>query len=209
MAIETVTVEVEEGITVDVAVDRIDGKEYQLPKVMLGADGNATALWAGRAVGTDGVAYVDPRSLRVRLTDAGQTIAASSHIAKDAIGAIWTFANAVRVSGGSCVLEQVQVHDLTQSMPDLDIIFFDRTIAGTVTDDAAFDPTDADLDNVVAVVTIGGGQWADFNDNSVADIDVNKSMVLNGTSLFAAVVARSTTTTAASSIQVTVTIKQD
>lgn len=140
---------------------------------------------------------------------ATSTIAAASHALKDAIGGIWTFANAAATSGGYLLIEQLVVKDIGQGMPDLDLVLFNATIAGTVTDDSPFDPTDADILNIVAVIPVGGGNWSDFTDNSVASVDVYKAVKLDGTSLFGALVARSVVTTAADYPQLTLVVSQD
>lgn len=145
---------------------------------------------------------------RVRIT-ASSTVGTGSHALKDAVGGIFTFANAAAVSGGTFLLEQLVVHDIGQAMPDLDIVLFDRTIAGTVTDDSAFDPTDADILNIVGIVQVGGGHWCDFSDNSGASMDVNKAIKVDGTSLFAAIVARSVFSPATDYPSLSIVVNQD
>jgi hypothetical protein len=207
MAIETSTVDISAG-TEDIAGDRVGSNFHQSVKTMLGADGSETAFLAGRADGSDGIAYVDSRPLVVRKS-VTPTISTSIYAAKDNIGGLMEFTNCVRASGGTGYLECLQIVDQDQEMPDVDIVFFDRTVAGTVTDNAAFDPDNADLLNVICRVPIGG-LWADFNDNAVAHAHVGTAFKLNGTSIFGAIVARGTPTfTATSDITVVLTIRQD
>lgn len=175
------------GTGATIASDDIGGIQYQRAKITLGADGVATSDLIGTAARG---AYVDPRLSVVRLT-ATPTISTGIYAAKDAVGTVMTFANAVRASGGSCRLDSVQVVDKAQVKADLDLVFFDRTITAT-TDNAVFDPTDTEITYVVAVVPVGG--WYDFNDNCVADMPVGKEIVLNGTDLFGVLVSRGTPT---------------
>lgn len=138
------------------------------------------------------------------------TISTSAYAAKDAIGGILTFANAARWSGGTGTIVGVTIIDKDQELANIDLILFDQTIAGTVTDNSPFDPTDADLANCVGVVSIGSGFYADFSDNSVAHVNVAHPFVLAGTSLFGALVSRGTPTyTGTSDIIVILTIAQD
>jgi hypothetical protein len=136
-------------------------------------------------------------------------ISTSVYAAKDNVGALLTFANAARYSGGSGRLLAVTLVDKDQEKADLDLVLFDRTFTAP-TDNAVFDPTDAELDTCVGWVPIGAGMYADFNDNSVAHLDLSLSYVLNGTSLFGALVARSTPTyTAATDLTCILTVAVD
>lgn len=131
-----------------------------------------------------------------------------AYTAKDAVGGLLTFANAARTSGGTIIIESVAVIDNSQQMPALDLVLFDRTFSAS-TDNAAFDPTDADLANVIGVIPIAS--WADFNDNSVATrYGLGLAAKLDGTSLFGQLVTRSTPTfVATTDITVIVTVIQD
>lgn len=185
--------------------------QVQRVKHALGADGTYTGDQAGRLVtGSDAAAYVDPRVKKVRLAVTPTVSTTPAYTAKDAIGALMTFSNAARFSGGSCRLDAVQIEDKAQQMKDLDLVLFDRSITAP-TDNAVFDPTDAELANCVGVVNIGAGMYADFNDNSVAVVNnVGLEIVLNGTDLFGVLVARGTPTfVATTDIVVTLTILQD
>jgi hypothetical protein len=166
---------------------------------------------AGRTVDGDSNAsalYVDQRAKVVRLSATPTVSTSPAYTAKDAVGGVMSFANAVRASGGSARLEAVQVVDKGQQMAALDLVLFDSNPGGTFSDNTAFDPTDADLSTVVAVIPIGS--YADFNDNSVADVPVSRSIVLAGTTLYGALVTRGTPTyTTTSDIVVTLTLVQD
>ena len=193
------------GSGATMAADDIGGILHQRVKVSVGADGSAADLDGSAARGV----YVDPRLKVVRLSQT-PTISTSAYTAKDAVGGLLTFANAVRASGGSCRIEAVQLVDKDQEMANMDLVLFDRTFTAP-TDNAVFDPTDAELANCIGVISIGAGFYADFNDNAVAVVNnVGLECVLNGTDLFGALVARGAPTyTSTSDITVTLTILQD
>ena len=137
------------------------------------------------------------------------TISTGIYAAKDAIGGLYTFSNAARYSGGSGRLLAVTVVDKDQEKADMDLVLFRATFTAP-TDNAVFDPTDAELLDCIGWVPIGSGMYADFNDNSVAHVDCNVAFTLAGTDLFAAMVSRGTPTyTATSDLVVTLTIAQD
>ncbi len=57
----------------------------------------------------------------------------------DAVGGIQTLANAVRTSGGFCLLESIQIIDIAAVKPVVDILIFDSNpAAATVTDNSGF-----------------------------------------------------------------------
>lgn len=171
-------------------------------------------------VGTDGDysgLHVDDKGRlktvnRVTVVPIQQTPAISNaaiYAAKDAVGALLTFANAARVSGGSITVQSVQIADKGQQMAALDLVLFDRTFTAP-TDNAIFAPTDAEVLTCRGVISFYASDYADFSTNSVANKVVGLDMVLNGTDLFGVLVARGTPTyTSTSDIVVTVTVSQD
>jgi hypothetical protein len=169
-----------------------------------------TGTWTASADDVGGAKVQRVRStleqVRISVVPAIDT---AVYTAKDAVGALLTFAGAARYSGGSGRLLAVTVVDKDQERADLDLVLFDRTI-GAPTNNAIFDPTDAELDTCIGWVPIGAGMYADFNDNSVAHVDVSLAYVLNGTSMFGVLVARSTPTyTAATDLTVILTCAVD
>ncbi len=139
------------------------------------------------------------------------TVTASGiYAAKESIGGLLTFANAVRWSGGSGTIRAVILRDLDQELAAMDLCLFNAsvTVAG---DNSAFDPTDAELLTAIATIPISGGNYADFTDNAVAAIsDLNIPFRVAATSMYGVLVARSTPTyTGTSDISVTLVIVQD
>lgn len=202
------TVEITPGSGAVVGTDEvtIGGSLQHVQRVKLvdGTDGGTDLLPGTAARGLS----VDPRLSVVRLQQT-PTVSTTAYAAKDAVGGLMTFANAARSSGGTCRLEAVQVVDKSQQQGPMDLILFDRSITAP-TDNAAFDPTDAELLNVVGVVPFGAGHYADLNDNSVAHVPAGIPMVLNGTDLFGVLVARTAfTLVSTSDITVTLTLVRD
>lgn len=135
------------------------------------------------------------------------TVGTAGYVAKDAVGGLLTFANAARVSGGSICIDTVVIADKAAQMMSLDLVLFNATITGP-TDSSVFDPTDAELLTCIGVVPIT--VWSDFNDNAVAArYGLGLTVNLAGTSLFGALVARSTGTLTNGDIQVAVTVTQN
>lgn len=134
--------------------------------------------------------------------------AASIYASGDAVGGLLTFSNAARVSGGSITVQSVVIIDNDQELAPLELVLFDRTFTAT-SDNAAFDPTDADLANCIGVVKVS--DYASFNDNSVATrAGIGLAATLNGTDLFGQLVVRSAPTyTATNDIIVIVQVVQD
>jgi hypothetical protein len=91
----------------------------------------------------------------------------------------------------------------------VDLVLFRATI-GAPTDEAAFDPTDAELLDCVGFIRFAATDYSLFTDNAVAHKDASLTASLAGTSLFGVLMAVGTPTYAStSSIHVTLTIVQD
>jgi len=66
------------------------------------------------------------------------------------------------------VIMAVVAQDRDKEDVDFDIVMFLSDITGT-TDNAAFDPTDAELNGCLGSITVTG--YKDFNDNAIATVD--------------------------------------
>lgn len=183
-------------------------QHVQRVKLVDGTDGGTDLLAGTAARGLN----VDPRLKVVRLQVTPTVSTTPAYTAKDAVGGLMTFSNAVRASGGTCRIEAVQVVDKGQQMKELDLVLFDRSITAP-TDNAVFAPTDTELDKCVGVIPLGSGYYADFSTNSVAVVNaLGLEVVLNGTDLFGVLVSRSATGptyTSTSDLVVALTIIQD
>ncbi len=143
------------------------------------------------------------------------TITAGLYAAGDALGGLLTFANAARVAGGGGTITKVVVIDDDQELAPIDVVFFDQTFGATA-DNAAFDPTDADMQNNIGYIDIAATDYADFNDNSVAAktsglrMPFDYDLVAAGTSLFAQMVVRDTPTyTATDDLTIKITVQRN
>jgi hypothetical protein len=65
------------------------------------------------------------------------------------------------------VIRAVIVQDRAKQSADFDIVMFDTDITGT-TDNAALDPTDAELETFIGSVTVTS--YKALNDNSIATV---------------------------------------
>lgn len=158
---------------------------------------------------TNGYASVDPRAKAVRLAVTPTVSTSPAYTAKDAIGGLMTFANAARASGGSIYVDCVQINDKNQQMKEMDLLLFDRSITAP-TDNAAFNPSDAELSNCIGYVNIAVADYKDLSNNTVAHKAAGFTAVLNGTDLFGVLVARGASSFAAiTDLTVTITIVQD
>jgi hypothetical protein len=154
------------------------------------------------------VQSMDPRVLVERI-QISQTTSAATYEALDAIGGLITFSNAARVAGGSVHIEGVTIVDEDAQLAAMDLVLF-RAAPGTVTDEVAFDPTDAELLDCVGVIPISVGDYHLFTDNAVAHVDCTVTCVLSTATLYGVLVARGTPTYAStSSIHVTIELVQD
>lgn len=125
------------------------------------------------------------------------TITAGAYSAKDAVGGLLTFANAVRATPLSGVLHAVTVIDDAAQAAELVLVLFNQTFTATA-DNAAFDPSDADLENCIGKIKIMATDYNAFADNAVAQVrSIGLPIKLVGTSLFGQLMCTGTPTYAA------------
>ncbi len=145
-------------------------------------------------------------------------VTAGAYIADDAVGGLLTFEAAMRNVKGTGVLLSVTIQDNASQDAALDLVLFSKTFTATA-DNAAFDPTDADLANCLGHVSISGTDYATFNDNSIATVkniglavrtvDVPGANAVDG-ALYGQLVTRGTPTyVAVTDVTVTVGTLQD
>jgi len=181
----------------DKTVQTIDGSN-PLPVSLV--DGGGGSSYIGR-VGYD--------VIQITITP---TISTGIYAAGDALGGLLTFANAVRSVGGSGIVTKVVIIDRDQERAATDLVLFNQTFTPTA-DNAAFDPSDADLANCIGYIDVAATDYANFVDNSVAAKSSGLRMpfpiTLVGTSLFGQMVTRGTPTyTAVNDITVKLTIER-
>lgn len=198
-----------------VATDEVDlgsgSAHVQMVKLVDGTDGGTDRIEGSAARGLS----VDPRPLVSFVTATGLAISTSAYAAKDAVGGLLTFANAVRDTGGTGRIESLVLVDLASNFAELDLLLFDRSPVAdgtsTVTDNAVFDPVDNDLGFFIGHVPISRADYADLNDNAVASIPgIGLPIRCEATSLFGVLVARDTPTYASTGdLALTLAIAQD
>lgn len=199
------------GSGTSIAADDITNVYYQRVKVTLGPDGTATADLAGRAIGTSGVVYVDPRPSvsRIQVASAGLTTGTTAYTAGDQLGTILDFANAARVSGGTGTILSATLVDKAKIVGAVDLYLFDRSVT-LASDNAAADFSDGDMLYSVGMIRFPAPQTVTSNGFSVVESS-GLSFALNATSLYGALVTRSGHTFfgAAGDLVVSLVIAQD
>lgn len=97
------------------------------------------------------------------------TVSTGAYSAKDAVGGLLTFASAARIANGQGIVNTLTIIDDDSEAAGLELWLYDRTFTATA-DNAAFDPTDADNENLVGVVPISTADYYAAADNSVASV---------------------------------------
>lgn len=187
--------------------------DYQVMKLAVGKRDEYEGEVGGRTVDGDtnrSAQFVDPRPLVKRMSVNAVTSISPAYSAKDNIGGALDFVNAARASGGTVVIQSIQLVDIDHQDSAMDLVFFDRVITAP-TDNAAFAPTNAELRECIGLISVAATDWHDMNTNSVAAYNnVGLEAVLNGTDLFGYLVSRGTPTyTTVASLTVMVTVLQD
>ncbi len=148
---------------------------------------------------TETRAVVGPKGLEVEVNAFGDTISqtptvtAGAYSANDAVGGLLTFTNAARVSGGGGILKDLLIIDDAGQDAELELWLFSETFTA-MNDNAAWDPSQADLRKLVAIISTASGIWFDAGTESAARIEVSQRYDLVGTSLFGQLVTRGTLT---------------
>ena len=128
------------------------------------------------------------------------TITAGAYSANDTVGGLLTFPLAARtnISEGGSILTNVLIIDDAGQDAELELWLFNQTFTA-IADNAAWAPSEADLENCIAVVSTTGGTWDAAGTPSVIDIECMRriDLVAGGTSLFGQLVTRGTPTYAA------------
>jgi len=135
------------------------------------------------------------------------TITAGIYSAGDAVGGLLTFAAAASVYKGEGDITKLVIVDDAKQDAILDLWLFDQTFTAMV-DNAAWAPSDADLENCIGVLHIVAADYEDGSDNSVATLecDFAFTLVAAGTSLFGQLVSPTSTPTYAATDDLTVKI---
>lgn len=106
----------------------------------------------------------DTRSEIVAVTP---TITAGAYSTGDAVGGLLTFTDILEGLGKSGLIHTVSIVDKAAQLAQLELVLFDQSFTAAA-DNAAFDPSDADLANCIGVVPIYATDYFNFTDNAIA-----------------------------------------
>jgi hypothetical protein len=136
----------------------------------------------------------------------------AAYSAGDAVGGKLTFSEAVAKGQFSGVIDSLVLIDLAKQAIETDLYLFDRDFTAT-NDNAAFDPTDADLANCIGVITLVAGDYKACSDNHVAcksNVNLPFALAADGSTLYGQLVTRGTPTyVAAGDLTVKLGVQQD
>ena len=163
------------GSGATVAADDISSVLYQRVKISHGADGSATD--------TSTASPLPTRTVWATLT-AAPTVTAGAYSASDAIGALMTFTDAVRATGGHAKIHTLTFTELGITANVINLWLFSDSIAA-IADNAAFDPSDAEMFTCVGVIPLVAADYLIATDNQAITME-NVGLVYNctGTSLY-------------------------
>lgn len=125
------------------------------------------------------------------------TVSLTAYTAGDCVGGKLTLANAVRVNGGTGVLQSLLLLDRANQKPNLTLLIYNADpTAATLTDNAALSNSTDDV-KVIAKVNVTSGDWETINSKAYASLS-GLGLVLKAASgsatLYAALLTTSTPT---------------
>jgi hypothetical protein len=132
--------------------------------------------------------------------------ASSAYGSSDCIGGKLTLANAMRVSGGTGLLQSIQVIDKSNNKSALVILLFNADpTSATITDKTAF-AYSTDTSKQIRAIQVVNSDYVTINGVATADISVGSKVIktASGTTLYAAVVLNASTPTFASASDFTI-----
>jgi len=161
----------------------------------------------GNTITVDGAVTSTPVASELHIGNVGgegitiqqtPTVTAGAYSANDAVGGLLTFANAGRVSGRGGVVKNVLLIDDAGQDAVMELWLFDVTFTAMV-DNAAWAPSQADLRNLVCVISTNDSAngWAAAGTPSVCSVECSYRYDPTATSLFGQLVTRGTPTFAA------------
>lgn len=124
------------------------------------------------------------------------TVTAGAYSANDAVGGLLTFAAAALGTGLGGVVKDVLILDDAGQDAEMELWLFDQTFTA-MSDNAAWAPSEADLRNLVCIISTTDGAWFAAGTPSAAMVEANQRYDCTGTSLFGQLVTRGTPTFAA------------
>lgn len=149
--------EVTAGVGTAIRAVEKSSKKHQVVVLDIGGAGAESLL-------TDRLPFSSPGGINISVTP---TITAGAYSAKDAVGGMMTFANAVSGSGKSGILNTVTIIDNDDEKAPLELWLFNADPSG-VADNAPMDFTDANMLKCVGIVPISSADYFSLADNGAA-----------------------------------------
>lgn len=176
-------------------------------EIQNGADAEAVNIQdGGNSITVDGTATITANGDTIQQTP---TVTAGAYAANDAVGGLLTFANAALAAGGGGVVKSCLILDDAGQDAVIELWLFDVTFTAMV-DNAPWAPSEADLRNLVCVISSNDGTWYAAGTPSACDIECSKRYDAAATSLFGQLVTRGTPTFAATDdVTVQIGVLQD
>ena len=141
--------------------------------------------------------YPDSVTNDGKMASATPVIQAAAYAAGDAVGGKMAF-EVARAMGALVRITDIVVLDKGDQSAALNLVLFDRDFTATADNDP-FDPSDADMANIVAVLKVAGSDYVSFVDNAVATKELNTMCRPVGNTLYGQLVSGGTPTYASTS----------
>lgn len=158
----------------------------------------------------NGQLRVEAGGKTTRITANPTLTVAATYVSGDYVGTSatpWTWANAVRISGGTGILESVVLVDKALQSVACELWLFDRTLT-VPNDSAAWNLSDADALNCIGIIDLSSYRASTLN--SVCTVSgLGLAFKCNGTDLFGALVTRGAPAYATGDLLIALTILQD
>jgi hypothetical protein len=201
-----------DSITADgIYVIRVGGLRSLRVRISSYTAGTITVVGWAATVDPFPIGYGLSASRFVKTISLTPTLDTNAYAVLDSLGGEQTLTDAARVSGGSGIIETLVLCDKSQNKANLDIVFFESNPAGTYTNNAAVDVTDADILAICGIVEISESDYVEFTDNCAVCLrNLGIAFTASGSAnLYALIIARSTPTYAVGDLEMHVSILQD
>lgn len=136
-------------------------------------------------------------------------VSTSIYASGDIVGGKLTLPNAVRVSGGTGMIQSIMVIDQDNQKPVFDLLIFDRDPSnGTYSDNGAFTIHASDAPFLIRRISVSAGDWTTIGGIGIADLDaLGRTINANsGTSLYGLIILNGSTPTYTASTKLTIKI---
>lgn len=136
-------------------------------------------------------------------------VTATPYTAGDAVGTLLEFPLALGYPGKSGVIVGIEIIDKSLNAAPLILQLFDRTFTNTA-DNAAYNPSDADIVNALGNITVASADYNGGTGNKVGTKSASLPFVLpaGGTSLFGQLFTSGTPTYAAGDLTVVLYVEE-